>query len=176
MNTKKFNLIGLALAIIAVAVVATAYSASPSGTSGLQTPKSAKSAKGQTLFTGGPALHVANPNTAPDVAAYSENDIRAYVASEQPYFKSKGALSDLTIDSVRFMKLDALKSEFKEMQSINNSPSLLVCVVIMSGPISLGDPTPAHVVKPGNGPVTDNHIMQAFDAHTGNRLGQMVYK
>lgn len=127
---------------------------------------------GTTPQTGAPAIVPTIKNAAANTAAFTEADVRQFAAARNKGFGMIEMASGVSsVDSVQFVTVSQLHAQTSEANDLKVSNNALVCYVVYSGDFAVPDPGgPAGPTSIGY-----KHIMQVYDAHSGNLLMQSAY-
>jgi hypothetical protein len=119
---------------------------------------------------GVPAIEPTILGAAPNVPAFTENDVRNYVSRYADGFGRIRVDGERpSIERIQFVTPVELRAAKAEAADIQLDHIALLCYVVYSGDFVVDGP-------PGLKPVRYDHVMQVFDAHTGNLLSQVAYE
>jgi hypothetical protein len=119
---------------------------------------------------GVPAIQPTILGTAPNLPAFTENDVRNYVSKSTDGFgRIRVDGGRPSIESIQFLTLQELRAIRVEAADLPLDHIALLCYVVYSGDFVVDGP-------PGLKPVRYDHVMQVYDAHTGNLLSQVAYE
>ena len=124
---------------------------------------------GTTRLTGVPAIQPAILDAAPNLPAFTEEDVRKFASRQTGGFghiRVEGQAP--SIDKIQFLTPSALRALTVEASDLNVDDVALLCYVVYSGDFIVQGPA-------GLEPVRYKHAMQVFDAHSGNLLTQVAY-
>ena len=126
--------------------------------------------QGTTLLVGVPAIQPSILGAAPNLPGFTENDVREYASRHTDGFgRLRVDGQQPSIDSIQFLTPAALRAIRVEAADLPVDHIDLLCYVVYSGDFVLEG-------RPGFEPVRYKHVMQVFDAHTGNLLSQVAYE
>lgn len=191
MSTKRFYMVGSVVALAMVAFFIALYVSGPTGAkSTLATQPSANmltettptvpadktseqsqnddQVTGTTPQTGVPAIVPSNLNASADTPAFTEQDVRDYALTHNSrgFFKIDAIGPSPQLTSIKFDTLSALERDLNRTLDVQAKPDVLLCAVSYDGNFVVSSPFSAVLHY--------SHVVQVFDAHTGNLMTQFA--
>ena len=119
------------------------------------------------------SIQVTILGAGPNEPAYSEADVRKFIARYTNGFGKVGVESGVAeITDIEFLTIAALQQRMADSLNLQMGEQTLICYVEYSGNFSVyGPPT----INGPNAPIPFNHVGQVYDAHTGNPLTLMAF-
>jgi hypothetical protein len=164
--TLFFVVIGAALTLLLAGATAAATlpSLSPPGKPAGPPSPVLPGAGMSSPLEGIPAISPTTKSAAPGTPAFTEDDVRAYLASHSIPDLTSGHTA--TVEQVEFITNRDLRARFGH--GSGGPDDRLVCLVTLRGEFSPS--LPPALQQRGKPRVTSPMIRHVYDAHTGNRL------